>query len=281
MAERSSKLPPGVPEVFLEAFLELLEDWVQFCPALARLCGSAAAGLMLSKAFSWSRTEDVIARGGWFWKTAGEWTEETCLSLREQQTAREIIRRKGFWDEEKRKINGAPTIHFKVNFRAVIEAHIGEVKEKMEMAKTPNGNGENAKSIEMAETPNGIRQKRQMEFDKNAKSYKEANTQAFDTTVDTTLHRGGPKRPHSRRFNKAERDTWDLRRWQAAMKESQPQPGEHIDDPDEHWRERSRRAAFVAGLAPSRLVELLKQHFPNDPNIDLLYERSPLFERPA
>jgi len=62
------------------------------------------------------------------------------------------------------------------------------------------------------------------------------------------------------------------------MQRSQPQVGQHIDDPDAHWRQRARDAAYGAGLSPERIVQLLKQHFPNDPNVDLLYQQPPLFQ---
>jgi hypothetical protein len=153
MAEKR-KLPPGVPE----AFRELMEDPISFFPALGRLCGSAAAGLMLCQAFFWTGNKEVIARGGWFWKTAADWEEETCLSSREQRTAREALLKLGFWEEEKHKINGAPTMHFRVKIDAIIEAHIDKCRAKMESAEKTNhpqnGKCGNDKSIESAETTN-------------------------------------------------------------------------------------------------------------------------------
>jgi hypothetical protein len=82
-------------------------------------------------------------------------------------------------------------------------------------------------------------------------------------------------------LSQPERDSWDLRRWQDTMRKTEPQPGAHIPDPDAHWRARARNAAFEAGLSPERIVQLLKQHFPNDPNVDLLYEQKPLFQESA
>lgn len=50
---------------------------------------------------------------GWIYKTSAEWTEETGLTRREQDTARKTLRELGFVDEDKR---GVPCkIHFKVN----------------------------------------------------------------------------------------------------------------------------------------------------------------------
>ena len=70
-----------------------------------------------------------------------------------------------------------------------------------------------------------------------------------------------------------QRDTWDLRRFQDAMQRSAPQPGIHIADPHAFWQRRVRDAAFDAGIAPARIVALLKQHYPDDPNVDSLYPR--------
>lgn len=224
------RLPDGFTE---EKFRELFEDWVQFCPVLARLCGSAAAGLMLSKAFSWSRTEQVIARGGWFWKTSGEWEEETCLSRREQQTARDIIRQKGFWEEKKRKINGAPTLHFRINLGAILGAHFGVPLAKMEMAESPNqkvaptenGNGGSAKS-EMAEAPNQTPVLAKMEFHETPNAIRKQSTHTDNTNIHTRDTKAAPLSPSvlviakekfwrvfdslpSNQATSAERDEWE------------------------------------------------------------------------
>jgi hypothetical protein len=81
------------------------------------------------------------------------------------------------------------------------------------------------------------------------------------------------------RQKQANLDSWDLRRWQEAMRELEPSRegsvGRHVDDADAEWRANAKRAAFVAGIMPARIVGLLKQHFPNDKNIDLLYPEHP------
>ncbi len=74
-------------------------------------------------------------------------------------------------------------------------------------------------------------------------------------------------------LSQAERDTLDLKRWQHYMHASEPQPGHYSADPDAEWRQRARDAAFDAGLSPVRVIELLKAHYPRDPNIDQLYTR--------
>lgn len=96
----------------------LLSRPIAFHPALARLCGSVTAGLMLSQAIYWSeRTEGGC---GWFYKTQAQWQEEICLSRTEQDTARRILRERGFVKEE---LRGMPAkVFFCVDLDAVCEA---------------------------------------------------------------------------------------------------------------------------------------------------------------
>jgi hypothetical protein len=83
-----------------EAVRALLVRPVAFHPALARVCGSVNAGLMLSQAVYW--TERTPEDGGWFYKTDVEWTAETYLTKQEQRTARGLLRKLGFWFEAQR-----------------------------------------------------------------------------------------------------------------------------------------------------------------------------------
>lgn len=55
-------------------------------------CGITGA-LLLSQAVYWSKR--TTNNDGWFYKTAGEWEEETGLSRREQETARRKLRECG------------------------------------------------------------------------------------------------------------------------------------------------------------------------------------------
>lgn len=89
---------------------ELLDRPIAFHRCFVEITGSVNAALMLSQAWYWSlRTKDD---DGWFWKTHGEWTEETGMSRREQDTARKRLRQLGLIDE---KLSGVPaTVHFRV-----------------------------------------------------------------------------------------------------------------------------------------------------------------------
>lgn len=90
--------------------------FVQFYPLLASLVGSnPKAALMLGHALYWTRTYLVKKpeRDGWFYKTASEWREATGLTQREQESARDVLRKTGFWSEQ---LAGAPAkLYFRIN----------------------------------------------------------------------------------------------------------------------------------------------------------------------
>jgi hypothetical protein len=103
--------------------IEALTKPIAFHPVLVRICGSINAGLFLGQAIYWStRTTEA---GGWFFKVRDEWEEETCLSRREQETAREKLRDAGFIEESRKGIPAK--LFFRVNLDA-IEAAINDLK---------------------------------------------------------------------------------------------------------------------------------------------------------
>jgi hypothetical protein len=88
----------------------LLKRSVAFHWALAMICQSVNAGLMLSQAMYWTeRTDDDE---GWFYKTRGDWFAELCLGKYEQLKAREILKDLEFMKEDLRG-NPAKT-HYQV-----------------------------------------------------------------------------------------------------------------------------------------------------------------------
>jgi hypothetical protein len=91
---------------------------IAFQPVFARVCGSINAGLMLSQAYYWTpRTSDPR---GWFYKTQSEWKEETYLTRYEQETARRILKAKGFLQEH---LRGNPAqLFYRVDFEALVRA---------------------------------------------------------------------------------------------------------------------------------------------------------------
>jgi hypothetical protein len=99
----------------IEVVKTLLKRPIAFHWSLAMMCESVHAGLMLSQAIYWSeRTEDPE---GWFYKTRTDWFKELCLGRYEQETAREILRERGFVVEE---LKGNPAkMHYQVHIEAV------------------------------------------------------------------------------------------------------------------------------------------------------------------
>ncbi len=104
------------------AIRALLTRPVAFHPMLARLCGSVTAGLMLSQALYWTDVQERTKpeAGGWFYKKQNEWTDETCLTRTEQQTARKKLIELGFLEEERRDLPAK--MYFRVILERVCEA---------------------------------------------------------------------------------------------------------------------------------------------------------------
>lgn len=91
--------------------MAILDRPIAFHPNLARLVGGVNAGLLLGQAIYWSRrTRDP---GGWFYKTQGEWEEETALGRFEQEAARKKLVKFGVLEEVRK---GVPArLFFRVN----------------------------------------------------------------------------------------------------------------------------------------------------------------------
>jgi hypothetical protein len=89
--------------------LDLLDRPIAFHRVFVTITGSINAALMLSQAIYWSkRTRD---EGGWFYKSALEWCEETGLTRHMQDAARELLK-----DVLETKLAGMPaTVHFRVS----------------------------------------------------------------------------------------------------------------------------------------------------------------------
>jgi len=87
---------------------------IAFIPILARVAGSASAGLFLSQILYWSGKG---WKGEWVYKTVEEVRQETCLSRSEQQTAIEKWKELGVLEKE---VRGVPPIrHFRVDIPAL------------------------------------------------------------------------------------------------------------------------------------------------------------------
>jgi hypothetical protein len=111
---------------------ELLDRPIAFHRIYVTLTGSITAALMLSQAIYWTLRPPVKKKGGWFYKSHIEWTDETGMSKHEQETARKRLRQFDWWQEEKRMAHGAPTLHYRVHLKKMFNAlatiaRIGEI----------------------------------------------------------------------------------------------------------------------------------------------------------
>jgi hypothetical protein len=86
-----------------EATVLLGQRCIAFHPKLVLVTGRVTAGLMLSQAIYWTRKLAIAesTRQGWFWKTREEWRNETGLSRREQDSARQALKDLGLWLEKR------------------------------------------------------------------------------------------------------------------------------------------------------------------------------------
>ena len=93
---------------------------IAFHHEYAKLSNSINAGLFLSQACYWSRCSKDMGHGGWFYKTQADWTAETYLSRREQDTARKYLKALGVLGE---RLEGMPAqLFFRVDFARLEEA---------------------------------------------------------------------------------------------------------------------------------------------------------------
>lgn len=105
-----------------EALLTIKEQLgrpIAYNRVFAHIGGGVSAALMLSQAWYWTQTETVRKRGGWFYKSAKQWEEETGLTRREQETARRKLKGQGLLEEQLRGIPA--TLNFRINQERLIE----------------------------------------------------------------------------------------------------------------------------------------------------------------
>jgi hypothetical protein len=146
-----------------ETLRDVLGSSIAYKVTLARLCNSINAGLMLSQALYWSTiTEDPK---GWFYKTSAGWLREIHLTLRQQETARGILRTFSFWHEKRKGTNGP------MNFRVDIEGLVEVLRHIQPMCKTTSDKPANPVTTKRAFINSTIAKSG---FDASAKPYKEA-----------------------------------------------------------------------------------------------------------
>lgn len=100
-----------------ELIEEKLTVAIRYERAFADAAGGVVPGLFLSQVWYWAlRTTD---REGWFYKTTGEWTEETGLTRSELETARQRLQTLEILTTERRGLKGR--LHYKLNTRKLYE----------------------------------------------------------------------------------------------------------------------------------------------------------------
>ena len=91
----------------------LLGQPIAFHRRLVELTHSVKTAVMLSQMIYWTQHgRDVASRGGWFYKTKVQWEWETGLSVKEQNTARRLLRALGLVEEQ--RLGMPATLHFRV-----------------------------------------------------------------------------------------------------------------------------------------------------------------------
>jgi hypothetical protein len=70
--------------------LEYLDRPIAFHRIFVNVTGSVPSALFLSQVLYWQR-RCPAKREGWWWKTAEDWQEETCLTRAQQQKARKTL----------------------------------------------------------------------------------------------------------------------------------------------------------------------------------------------
>jgi len=98
--------------------LELLDRPIAYHVIFARITGSVTAAVFLSQAFYW-QYRGKQEEDGWWWHTQKQWTDETGLSRREQETARKKLRSMGVIEE---RDEGMPSRkEYRLNFPVLLD----------------------------------------------------------------------------------------------------------------------------------------------------------------
>ncbi|UPT53256.1 hypothetical protein [Synechococcus phage Yong-L1-251] len=119
------------------SMLNLLDRPIAFNRTFVDLGLGITGALMLSQCVYWStRTKDS---DGWFYKTQAEWTEETGMTRREQETARKKLVGKGYVEEVRR---GVPCKTYYRLDREALEAALMQVAQKRHSSMAESANQE-------------------------------------------------------------------------------------------------------------------------------------------
>jgi hypothetical protein len=109
------KAPSNNSCVFTREDLQtFLRQPIAFHRLFATIAGSVGGGVFLSQLYYWS--DKTHNPGGWVYKTAEQWFDETTLTRNEIDTIRKSLKRKGIIGE---KLAGVPAkLHYKIDWDA-------------------------------------------------------------------------------------------------------------------------------------------------------------------
>lgn len=187
----------SIHDPVIELFQDTLGRPIAFHPVFVELTGSVTAALLLSQAVYWTKR---IPSGDWFYKTMRQWEEETKLSRHEQESARKLLRRFSFWQEERR---GVPAqMYFRVDIRALYNELLSVKKAKRALSSLPESG-----KLECRNTSNKNAGKRQTGMPESGNHNKgitettpEITSKTTTTATPLTSHHETPGYPVSRRF---------------------------------------------------------------------------------
>lgn len=112
----------------------LLGRHIAFHRRLVDLTTSVKAALLLSQTIYWTRHgRDVATSGGWFFKTTEQWEMETGLTVKEQATAREVLRKLAVLNEQ--RIGVPAKLHFRLaadRLAALLSERIGRGSSRLD-----------------------------------------------------------------------------------------------------------------------------------------------------
>lgn len=120
----------------------------------ARFMGSLDGGLFLNQLVFWS--DKGKRPDGFIYKARPEWTAETTLSDYALRKATKALKAKGLLETKVLKANGAPTLHYRLDLAALVEALTRfannangnvEINESDSSKSTNPGNVENDESL--------------------------------------------------------------------------------------------------------------------------------------
>lgn len=91
---------------------------IAFYPVFVPLAGSVGGAVFMSQLLHWS--DKGHDQNGWIYKTQEEWTAETYLSRREQDSARDTLKKNGILEEKKAGIPAR--LYYRIDFDALATA---------------------------------------------------------------------------------------------------------------------------------------------------------------